>query len=223
MGIVQYWGDKYMEFVLQIKTTLRFILFAGLCLLGPILGIVFGGVICSKLGGYNKRKAMSFTVILLIVAAIFSSLVTIGNNTVIFILFSWCYLFFLCAAIPPESGIIISSLDKNLRGDGFSLSNSILNLLGSFPSSYVFGALLDLYEKKLKKEDVKNNKHYIYTMITCMAYNFIGIVFIGVACYFRMKIKGDLDTDPEVEMQDSENIGIDTETEKKEEEEEENK
>ena len=218
MGIVQYWGDKYMELVLQIKTTLRFILFSGLCLLGPILGIVFGGVITSKLGGYNKRKAMTFTVILLIVAAVISSLITIGNNTVMFVLFSWCYLFFLCAAIPPESGIIISSLEKKLKGDGFALSNSILNLLGSFPSSYVFGALLDLYEKKLSKEDDKNYKHYIYTMITCMAYNFIGVVFIGIACCFRMKIKGDLDTEPEEEMQDSENIGIDSETEKKEEE-----
>ena len=217
MGIVQYWGDKYMELVLQIKTTLRFILFSGLCLLGPILGIVFGGVITSKLGGYNKRKAMTFTVILLIVAAVISSLITIGNNTVMFVLFSWCYLFFFLFSIPPESGIIISSLEKKLKGDGFALSNSILNLLGSFPSSYVFGALLDLYEKKLSKEDVKNYKHYIYTMITCMAYNFIGVVFIGIACCFRMKIKGDLDTEPEEEMQDSENIGIDSETEKKEE------
>ena len=218
MGIVQYWGDKYMELVLQIKTTLRFILFSGLCLLGPILGIVFGGVITSKLGGYNKRKAMTFTVILLVVAAVISSLVTIGNNTVIFILFSWCYLFFLCAAIPPESGIIISSLEKNLKGDGFALSNSILNLIGSFPSSYVFGALLDLYEKKLNKEDVQKYKHYTYAMITCMAYNFIGVVFIGIAWCFRMKIKGDLDTDPQEEIQDSQNIGIDSETEKKEEE-----
>ena len=217
MGIVQYWGDKYMEIVLKIKTTLRFILFAGLCLLGPILGIVFGGVMCSKLGGYNKKKAMTLTVILLIIASVISSLVTLGNNTVIFVLFSWCYLFFLCAAIPPESGIIISSLEKTLRGDGFALSNSILNLIGSFPSSYAFGALLDLYERKLSKEDVQNNKHYINTMITCMAFNFIGVIFIGVACYFRFKINGDLDTDPEEEMEDTENIGVDTESGKVEE------
>jgi MFS family permease len=217
MGIVQYWGDKYMELVLKIETTLRFILFGGLCLLGPILGIAFGGILTSKLGGYNKRKAMTFTVILLIIAAVISCLITLGNNTVVFIAFGWCYLFFLCAAIPPESGIIIASLENNLRGDGFALSNSILNLLGSFPSSYAFGSLLDIYKKNMTEEDANNYKHYVYTMITCMALNFAGVIFIAIACIYRFKIKGDLSTNPEEEIRDTENIGVDTQSSKPEE------
>lgn len=95
MGVVQYWGDKYMELVLEMGTTLRFIIFAALCLLGPILGMVFGGVVCSKLGGYNKRRAMTFIILLLIVSSILSSLITLGNNMIVFIIFSWCYLFYL--------------------------------------------------------------------------------------------------------------------------------
>ena len=217
MGIVQYWGDKYMELVLKIETTLRFILFGGLCLLGPILGIAFGGILTSKLGGYNKRKAMILTVILLIIAAVISCLITIGNNTVVFIVFGWCYLFFLCAAIPPESGIIIASLENNLRGDGFALSNSILNLIGSFPSSYAFGALLDVFKNKMSKEDVDNYKHYVYTMLTCMGLNFAGVIFIIIACIYRFKIKGDLSTNPEEEITDTENIGVETESSKAEE------
>ena len=98
MAIVQYWGDKYMELVLEMETTLRFFIFSALCLLGPILGMVFGGIVCSKLGGYNKRRAMTFIIILTIVSALISSVITLGNNTVIFILFSWCYLFFICAS-----------------------------------------------------------------------------------------------------------------------------
>ena len=209
MAIVQYWGDKYMELVLEMETTLRFFIFSALCLLGPILGMVFGGIVCSKLGGYNKRRAMTFIIILTIVSALISSVITLGNNTVIFILFSWCYLFFICASIPPESGIIISSLENSLRGDGFALSNSILNLLGSFPASYAFGSILDLFEKNMSKEDVANHKHYIYTMMTCMAYNFVGVVLILIAGVFRYKIKRDLSGDTEEELQQGENIGID--------------
>ena len=212
MGIVQFWGDKYMEIVLNMESTFRFIVFAVLCLLGPILGMVFGGVVCSKLGGYNKRKAMTLIIIMLLVAAIISSLITLGKNMIVFIIFTWSYLFFLCGASPPESGIIIASLENKLRGDGFALCNSILNLLGSFPPSYVFGALLDLYGNKMSKEDVAENNHYVYTMITCMAYNFVGVIFIIIAGVFRFKIKGDLSATPDEEINEVDALGIDRET-----------
>jgi MFS family permease len=208
MGVVQYWGDKYMELILKMEANLRFIIFAVLCLLGPILGMIFGGLICSKLGGYGTRKAMIFVIIILIISSIISSLITIDDNMVIFIIFTWSYLFFLCAPISPESGIIISSLDNHLRGDGFALSNSLLNLLGSFPSSYVFGSLSDLYKSKLSKEDVENNKHFVYAWTTCMAYNYVGVILIIIAGVFRFKIKGDLTSNPEEEIDKIENIGI---------------
>ena len=212
MGIIQFWGDKYMEVVLKMETTLRFVIFALLCLLGPICGMVFGGMVCSKLGGYNTKKAMILTIILLLMAAVFSSLITLGNKMVVFIIFSWCYLFFLCGAMPPASGIIIASLDNNLRGDGFALSNSLLNLIGSFPSSYIFGALLDFYKKKMTEEEVNDARHYVYTMISCMAYNFVGVILIAIAGVFRFKIKGDLSVNQEEGMTDADTLGIDKET-----------
>ena len=104
--------------------------------------------------------------------------------------------------------MIIASLENNLRGDGFSLCNSLLNLLGSFPPSYVFGALLDLFEKKMTQEEIDNKKHYNYTMITGMAYNFVGLIFIIIAGVFRFKIKGDLSSNPDEEIKKAENLGI---------------
>ena len=212
MGIVQYWGEIYMELVLKMDATFRFIIFSLLCLLGPILGMIFGGLVCSKLGGYNKRRAMVFIIILLIVAALLSSLITLGNNTIVFIIFSWSYLFFLCAAVPPESGIIIASLENNLRGDGFALSNSLMNLLGSFPPSYIFGALSDLIKSRIPKEEANNYSHYVYSWMLCMVYNYIGVILIIIAGFFRFRIKGDLSSNPDEELNEAENIGIDTDT-----------
>ena len=106
----------------------------------------------------------------------------------------------------------ISSLDNHLRGDGFALSNSLLNLLGSFPSSYIFGALSDLYESKLSKELVENNKHYVYAWFTCMAYNYVGVILIIIAGCFRFKIKGDLSSNPEEEIENIEGIDISSST-----------
>ena len=75
----------------------------------------------------------------------------------------WAYLFAIGTSIPPISGIIISCLDNNLRGDGFSFCNLILNLLGSFPSSYVLKESNDENtntenkEKENKDEEQKEN------------------------------------------------------------------
>ena len=66
IGVVQFFGDKYMKLVLKIGDSTRFILFGLLCLFGPTTGMVVGGIICSKLGGYVKRRSMVFVIIVLL-------------------------------------------------------------------------------------------------------------------------------------------------------------
>jgi predicted MFS family arabinose efflux permease len=79
MSVIQYWGDKYMDKILKMETTPRFIAFGSLCLLGPIVGMVFGGIICSKLGGYGKKKSIVFIILLTLFSSIISSLIAISN------------------------------------------------------------------------------------------------------------------------------------------------
>ena len=163
IGIVQYWGDQYMEKVLDMEKNQRFIAFVCLCLLGPILGTLFGGIVCSNLGGYGRRKTMIFIIILELIATIFSEITEFFTVPMAFISLSWFFLFFICGTISPESGIIISSLESSLRGDGFSLCNCILNLIGNFPASYVFSLLLDFFEDK-----VGEYKNYKYAWGFCI-------------------------------------------------------
>ena len=195
MAVVQYWGDIYMDKVLNLEEGKRFIAFGSLCLLGPILGMLFGGIVCTKLGGYGKKNAMIFTIILVVISSIISELIGMFDNIISFIALSWIFLFLICATIPPESGIIISSLDNNLRGDGFALSNCILNLTGNFPASFVFSLLSDFFENYLEHKDKEEFKHYKYAWNISMGYNFVGLLFIILAGIFRFKIKRDLSND----------------------------
>ena len=178
-----------MEEVLKMEKQIRFAAFGSLCLLGPIIGIIFGGFVCNKIGGYQKRGSMVFIMILMLVSTIISTLIAIHKITFLFILSTGGYLLFLCAAMPPESGIIISSLENNLRGDGFALCNCILNLLGSFPAAYVFSIFADIFRKRLSDNDPDQ---YRYAWIISMLYNVVGLLFIIIAGIYRFKIKGDL-------------------------------
>jgi len=187
IGVVQFYGDKYMKLVLDIGDSIRFILFGLLCLFGPTSGMVFGGIISSKLGGYVKRSSMIFIIIAMIVAGVISMLIACHEISVLFIITSWTYLFAIGTVIPPLSGIIISCLDNNLRGDGFSLCNFLNNLLGNFPSSYAFSILVDVFD-----QGDNNSDKYRYAWMITMGYNFIGLLFVIIAGVFRLKIKGDL-------------------------------
>ena len=191
IGVVQFYGDKYMDKVLKINESARFILFALLCLLGPTSGMVFGGIICAKFGGYVKRKSMTFVIISMAIAAIISMAIACHEIAVLFVITGWTYLFGIGAVIPPISGIIISCLDKNLRGDGFSICNLFNNLIGSFPSSYVFSLLVDGFEKEPEED------RYRYAWMITMSYNFIGLFYVLIAGIFRYRIKGDLSENEE--------------------------
>ena len=193
IGVVQYYGNKYMEFVLEIGDSVRFVLFGILCLFGPTTGMVFGGIICSKIGGYVKSRSMAFVILCMAIASIISMCIACHEIMVLFIITGWSYLFAIGASIPPISGIIISCLDNNLRGDGFSFCNLLLNLLGSFPSSYTYSVLCDAFEDKGIKEKYK------YAWMITMGYNFIGLLFVIIAGIFRFRIKGDLSEDNKVE------------------------
>ena len=105
---------------------------------------------------------------------------------ILFIITGWSYLFAIGASIPPISGIIISCLENNLRGDGFSFCNLIINLIGSFPSSYVYSLLADAFKSKGEQAKLQ------YAWMFSMGYNFVGLIFVIISGIFRYAIKGDL-------------------------------
>ena len=80
---------------------------------------------------------------------------------------------------PLETGIIIDALPERLRGDGFSVMNFFLNILGNLPAASVYGMI---YEK------TKVNFPHMAMIIT-MSYNIVGFVFVLLGMVFRFKKK----------------------------------
>ena len=192
MSVIQYWGDNYMKKVLNMGDKERLVSVGILCLLGPLLGMMFGGIVSTNLGGYGKKQSMVFIIILIFISSIVSEFTALIQNYIAFVILGFFFLFLICATIPPESGIIISSLENNLRGDGFALCNCLLNLIGNFPASYAYSILSDLLKDKFKKDEKES---LIYALVISMGYNFIGFIFIVIAGIFRFMIRGDLSKD----------------------------
>ena len=142
---------------------------------------------------------MTFVIFLMAIAAAISMAIACHKISALFIITGWTFLFGIGAVIPPISGIIMSCLDNSLRGDGFSICNLFNNLIGSFPSLYVYSLLVDRFEKEIEEY------RYRYAWMISMLYNFIGLIYVIIAGIFRYKIKGDLSQEKEEQKSLSDN------------------
>jgi MFS family permease len=188
MRVIQFYADKYMEIVLDVEKEVKFVYFIVLCITGPILGILIVGFIMQKIGGYGSRNGMIFIIVLNVVAAIVSMIFPATLNTFISLASAWVYLFCLAAVSPLQGGVIIASLPKELKGNGYAINMFFLNGIGSFPSSYVFALICDF----IRDNYDESNMRYKTTMRIVMLYNFFGLLLIILAGIVRFRIKGDL-------------------------------
>ena len=214
MRVIQFYVDKYMEFVLDVNSEKRFMCFVILCITGPSTGAILGGIICSKIGGYASKNGMWMMLILTIIASISSTLLTISNNTFFFSVICWIYFFCLAAVTPLAGGLIISALPNDLKGSGYSVNMFFLNGIGSFPGPAIYSLIADLIKNNKKDNDYSYLKK---AMEITMYYNYVGMVLMIIASVLRFRIKGDLGDDKKKEDdKDVEPLGeIDNESDKK--------
>ena len=188
MRVIQFYADKYMELVLDVNKNVKFIYYTLLCITGPILGVLIIGIIMQKIGGYGSRKGMILILILNAIGAFISLIFTLTLNTFVSLASAWIYLFCFAAVTPLQGGVIIASLPKELKGNGYAVNMFFLNALGSFPSSYVFALICDFIRDKYDQ----SNMRYRTTMRIVMFYNFVGLALIIIGAIFRFRIKGEL-------------------------------
>ena len=201
MRVIQFYADKFMELVLDVQKSMKFIYYIVLCLTGPVFGIIICGLICTKIGGYTSKKGMIFIFSLNVIACVSSSFITISLHQYIALPAAWLFLFCFAAATPLQGGIIIASLPKELKGNGYSINMFFLNALGSFPSSYVYALICDAINRDYPEQ---GNMRYRTTLMITMFYNYAGLILIGIASIFRFRIKGELGSEKEKEKEKEE-------------------
>lgn len=173
---VQYWAPDYLADVLLIKNSeniaYSFIL---VCITSPTLGVICGGLLSAKFGGYESRHSILICLILGILAASCSIPVTIVNDILPFTLYLWLLLFFGGAIVPIITGIIISSLPMNLRGSANSITSILCTLLGYMPAPYVYGRIYETTKYSYDR----------FAFMCVMYYSLFGVFLLALSSYFR--------------------------------------
>ena len=173
-----FWLTDYLENILGEKNSFqRLYVYIEAIVIGPIIGIALGGFLGSLTGGYEKKYSVLGIFILQAIAVVFSIFVPLVNNINLFALILSMFNAFMSSVIPVNTGLILWTLPKNLKGIGNSLGNLITTILGKFPSPFLYGYIQYLFNDYNKRIGM----HFL------MKFSFIGEIFLALATFFRFK------------------------------------
>ena len=175
---IGFWLTDYLENILGEKNSYkRLYSYIIIIVIGPIVGMALGGFIGSIAGGYQKKQSVLAIFILQAISAIVSIFVPIVDNVFFFVLFLSLFNTFMSMVVPVNTGLILWTMPKNMKGFGTGVSNLITTLLGRLPAPFLYGYLqyrfLDLNKK--------------IGMIFLMSFSFIGVICLCLATIFRFK------------------------------------
>ena len=145
---MQFWINDYMENGLLITDKKkRLFSFTLVAITSPPLGIILGGIIAGKLGGYDTENAIYIPIIASFLVCILANIAPLTINLYIFLPIFWTYLFLGCLLLPVARGIVLVSVDKKYNGPINSISTLIYNVIGKLPGPNLYGFYKSKFDK----------------------------------------------------------------------------
>jgi MFS family permease len=149
VSAIQFWISDYLENVLLIEDEkTRLYAFAIMVITSPVAGILLGGILSGKVGGYDTEKAIYIPLFASLGVSIMANIVPLANNIYTFGVLFWIYLFLGSILIPVANGIIIVSVEKKYAGSASSVSILLYNVLGRLPGPNLYAFFKSLFEDK---------------------------------------------------------------------------
>jgi hypothetical protein len=105
--IIQFWTSDYLKIVIKAESSMILVSFILTCLTAPVLGIITGGCIVQKFGGYESKNALNVCSVFGILAVLFAIFITQLDSLVGFATFLWIFLFFGGCIVPNLIGIYV--------------------------------------------------------------------------------------------------------------------
>lgn len=122
---IQYWLPEYLKTEIGVDAATVNIFFSITSLCSPVSGVVLGGILIDKLGGYNNIRAQKALIVFGICAILSALPVPFLDHFLPIGLCTWVLLFFGGAIVPPLIGVIINSVGEYQKGSAYSISNSL--------------------------------------------------------------------------------------------------
>lgn len=165
---IQYWVTDYLIDEIGAPRNKVYVTFAIVSITGPVFGVIIGGNVTSRVGGFRAKKALRMTQCMAVLCVASAIPIPFIDDFPIFVVLLWFLLFFGGYMMPTLSGIMLETIDSNFKATGNSVANLSYNLLGFLPAPSVYGFVSDLASPK-------------YAMATLMFTPIISLITINIA------------------------------------------
>ena len=105
---------------------------------------MYSGKLCHSFGGCESPKALSTCIFYGFVAVCAACPFPFVDDYRICIILIWILLFCGAVILPILTGIMLSSVQVELRPQANSLSNLVYNLFGYLPAPTIYGIIQDM-------------------------------------------------------------------------------
>ncbi len=102
---IQFWISDYLRTVLGQEKDKVFMSFALISITGPTSGVVIGGTILDRLGGYTGKSALDFCLVCGTLASLSALPVPFLNHFMTICVLLWLVMFFGGALMPAVIGM----------------------------------------------------------------------------------------------------------------------
>ena len=193
LTIIQTWIIDYFENALKITDKkIRLISTGIITSTGPTLGILMGGFLLQKVGGYENKKASLISVILFSLSLIGCIFFPFCNNIITLSISLWIGFFFGSSLFPILIGIILSCNENEFKASANSMTTFISNVIGHMPAPYIYGVINNKYGKDYPKFAMKCT---VFSMFFCLIFLIFGMVF-------KYSVNDDQDNEKEMEIKE---------------------
>ena len=147
---IQFWINDYLEFCLLIDDEKkRLYAIAFVVITSPTAGIILGGILSTRLGGYDTEKAIYIPLISSFLVSILAYITPSTSNIFVFIPLFWIHLFLGSVLLPVVNGIILVSVDKKYAGSASSICTLFYNIAGRLPGPNLYA----FYKSKINNKN----------------------------------------------------------------------
>ena len=139
VSAIQFWISDYMENGLLIENEkVRLYGFAAVVVTSPPAGIILGGILSGKVGGYDTEKAIYIPLITSFFVSVLANITPLFTKLYFFLPCFWTYLFLGSVLLPVARGIVLVSVDKKYNGPANAVSTLLYSVLGRLPGPNLY-------------------------------------------------------------------------------------
>lgn len=104
----QFWITDYQQSVLNLSKEKAYLHFAIAAITGPVLGVLVGGALFTRLGGYNHPKAMPIAVWVISLGGFCGLPAIYFDDPIVVMSFLWLQFFCGGFTMPVLTGILLN-------------------------------------------------------------------------------------------------------------------